>query len=174
MNVFVLSRDNEQRARHHCDTHVNKMLLESVQILNTALHKNNCRHTFYQKTHTNHPWCEWAARRYANWEWLLGHAQALHDEFQRRFDKTHKSGVKMEEKWLEDSDHLSVESKHGNIRMRFREDGERTMFPLCMPDEYAEYDDPVTAYRQYYVGEKVPEDWCSWSTEVPDWVFEMQ
>jgi hypothetical protein len=43
-----------------------------------------------------------------------------------------------------------------------------------MPDEYTDVADPVDAYREYYVAEKVPEDWCTWSVEVPDWVFEKQ
>lgn len=174
MNVFVLDRKHEERARYHCDTHVNKMLLEAVQILNTAARESSATSTgsFYQKTHTNHPWCKWARERYANWEWLLEHAQALHQEFQRRNDKEHKSGVQMYEAWVETED---GRDPVGRINLCSQlPDGHRTTFPLAMPDEYAQYDDRVRSYREYYVGEKVPQDWCTWSTDVPNWVLSMQ
>ena len=37
MNIFVLDRDIRRCARSHCDRHVSKMTLESVQMLCTAL-----------------------------------------------------------------------------------------------------------------------------------------
>lgn len=39
MNIFVLDLDITTCARYHCDQHANKMILESVQILCTALNK---------------------------------------------------------------------------------------------------------------------------------------
>jgi len=174
MNVFVLSRDHEKRAQYHCDTHVNKMLLESAQLLNTALHKNGAeeQHTFYQPTHKNHPWTKWAARRYDNWEWLFDHTLLLGEEFLRRSDKdSHKTLEKIETYWIRDWDRDDRRSWLGRY---FDEDGERTAFPQTMPDEYQTPGDPVTAYRDYYVGEKVPQDWCTWSTEVPEWVLDRQ
>jgi len=175
MNVFVLSRDHEKRAQYHCDTHVNKMLLESAQLLNTALHLNDADKelTFYQPTHANHPWTKWATRRYANWEWLFEHAMALGDEFLYRSDKDrHATREKMRDNWELRYDNESDRRRW--ISRHFDEEGERTAFPQCMPDEYTVPGDPVDAYRSYYVGEKVPEDWCTWSTEVPDWVFDKQ
>jgi len=175
MNVFILSRDHEKRAQYHCDTHVNKMLLESAQLLNTALHKNGAddRHVFYQSTHKNHPWTKWAARRYANWDWLFEHTLALGDEFLFRSEKDrHATLDKVEQYWIEQFDDDT--RREGYLSRYFDEDGERTAFPQTMPDEYQTPGDPVEAYREYYVGEKVPEDWCTWSTEVPEWVLSKQ
>jgi hypothetical protein len=172
MNVFVLSRDHELRARYHCDVHVNKMLLESIQVLNTALHLNDAKdqYVFYQPTHKNHPWTEWAADRYANWKWMLDHAVALGKEFARRSEKdSHASYDKVHTYWL-DAD-LSLDSRIMHI---VGDDGERTSFPQCMPDLHVMQDDPVQAYRSYYMAEKVPEDWCTWSVEKPEWVMARQ
>ena len=40
MNIFVLYTDSERCARYHCDQHVVKMILESVQLMCTALNRN--------------------------------------------------------------------------------------------------------------------------------------
>lgn len=174
MNVFVLSRDHEERAAYHCDTHVNKMLLESAQLLNTALRLNGAtRDAFYQSTHKNHPWTKWAARRYANWSWLFDHTTALGEEFLRRSDSdSHATIDKIEQYWINGYD--GAEDRDRNLQRHFDESGSRTRFPQCFDDTYKIADDPVAAYRDYYVAEKVPQDWCTWSTEMPDWVFEKQ
>ncbi|WP_231579463.1 hypothetical protein [Photobacterium iliopiscarium] len=39
MNIFILDHDIEKCAQYHCDQHVVKMILESVQLLCTALNK---------------------------------------------------------------------------------------------------------------------------------------
>lgn len=165
MNVFLLDEDHCKRARYHCDTHVNKMLLESVQILNTALHINGDEdETFYASTHENHPWCQWAAKSDANWVWLSKHAHALGWEFEDRNGKPHTSHQKMLDAWSP-ADTMDV----------IGADGEPTEFPICTGDYVPpESAGPVESYRRYYVRKKVPEDWCSWSNGVPDWVIEMQ
>lgn len=38
MNIFILDRDPLRCAQFHCDDHVNKMILESCQMLSTAWH----------------------------------------------------------------------------------------------------------------------------------------
>lgn len=174
MNVFVLSHDHEERARYHCDTHVNKMLIESAQILNTALHLNDAEEfAFYQQTHRSHPWVRWAASRYENWDWLFDHTTALGEEFLRRSDsETHATIEKIELNWVERFD--GREHRRTWISSKFDDDGPRTSFPLCMDDEYADQDDPVTSYRKYYVEEKVPQDWCTWTNGIPEWVLELQ
>lgn len=176
MNVFLLSRNHEDRARYHCDVHVNKLLLEAAQLLNTALHENGAddEYVFYQPTHVNHPWTQWATDRYANWEWLFDHMTVLGDEFLRRSDAdSHATIDKVGEYWLRPR--LDTRSKRRRrLAHYFDDDGERTEFPQTMPDEYVNQNDPVTAYRDYYVAEKVPEDWCTWSNGIPEWVLERQ
>lgn len=160
MNVFVLDLDHRERARMHCDVHVNKMLLEAVQILNTAVHVCG-GDPFYEPTHADHPWCEWATVG-DNWEWLYEHATALGAEFRQRNGKRHASYGKLKDGWPNQQAPDCIP------------DGKQTDFPICTGDFEPESSDPVEAYREYYVSEKVPQDWCSWSTEIPEWVFERQ
>ena len=54
MNIFILDNNIEKCARYHCDQHVVKMILESVQILCTALNKKGMQ-TPYRSTHVKHP-----------------------------------------------------------------------------------------------------------------------
>lgn len=58
MKIFVLDTDIELCARYHCDRHVNKMILESVQILCTVLNERGFN-TPYQSTHRKHPCVSW-------------------------------------------------------------------------------------------------------------------
>ena len=37
MNIFVLHQDPDIAAQYHCDKHVNKMIVESAQMLSTAI-----------------------------------------------------------------------------------------------------------------------------------------
>ena len=50
MNIFILDHDIERCARYHCDAHVSKMILESVQIICTALNSLGVE-TPYKSTH---------------------------------------------------------------------------------------------------------------------------
>ena len=75
MNIFFLSGNPRRCARWHCDKHVVKMILESTQILYTALHVNGgtaiieasaprCASTGkrgYKKHAAKHPSVLWAS-----------------------------------------------------------------------------------------------------------------
>ena len=50
MDIFVFDTDNETCALYQCDKHVVKMILESVQILRTALNRK-AYVTPYESTH---------------------------------------------------------------------------------------------------------------------------
>ena len=54
MNIFILDEDIKTCAQYHCDQDVVKMILESVQILCTALNKKGFT-TPYKSTHMKHP-----------------------------------------------------------------------------------------------------------------------
>lgn len=58
MNIFILDKKIEKCAQYHCDQHVVKMILESVQILCTALNKKGFT-TPYKSTHVKHPCVLW-------------------------------------------------------------------------------------------------------------------
>lgn len=89
MNIFVTSLDPVESAQNLDIKRVNKMLIESYQVLSTALHKNGAE-PFYRVTHQNHPCVIWAAESSLNYQWLLRHAVALSDVYTSVSDKIHK------------------------------------------------------------------------------------
>jgi len=93
LNIFVLHSDPEICARFHCDKHVGKMLLESCQIMSTAVQLELGKEIegLYKKTHINHPCVKWCRESKNNFGWLWRLASYLHNEFIYRFGKTHKS-----------------------------------------------------------------------------------
>ena len=69
MNIFVLDLNIKKCARYHCDRHVVKMILESAQMLSSALRLNGWDHG-YKVTHPNHPCTIWTRASLSNWKWL--------------------------------------------------------------------------------------------------------
>lgn len=89
MNIFFLAVHPAHAAELLCNAHVVKMLLETVQILYTVLHKYNTRFkssiSAYKQTHKGHPMVCWAAMARTHFYWLLMHGKALADEHARRY-----------------------------------------------------------------------------------------
>ena len=92
MNIFILDENVERCASYHCDQHVVKMTLESVQLLCTALNKKGFV-TPYKSTHSKHPCVLWVEESQDNFQWLTALTYALNTEYRYRYDKTvdHKS-----------------------------------------------------------------------------------
>lgn len=135
VNIFVLDRDPRLAAQYHCDKHVGKMLLESVQILSTVAHlRNFWISSMYKPTHRNHPCVQWAAESVGNYAWLKSLAWHLGLEFEYRYNKFHKSSYVLVEQF--------------SLEEIYKEDP-TSPFMLCMPDEY-KTNDPVESYRNYY------------------------
>ncbi len=157
MNIFILDLDIERCAQYHCDQHVVKMILESVQLLCTALNKKGFT-TPYKSTHIKHPCVLWVEESYANFQWLYQLTQALNHEYQFRYAKSedHKSMAVL--KQIGDIPELNRAFPHQSL----------TPFAQAMPDEYKVVDDPVLAYRRFYLGDK--SRFAKWSKrEVPSW-----
>ena len=92
MNIFVTDENPCIAATHLDDKRVVKMVLESAQMLCTALHINNASHLAkYKSTHINHPSNVWCRETHLNYSWLLMHFKALATEYNIRFNKEHKS-----------------------------------------------------------------------------------
>jgi len=157
MNIFVLDLDIAKNARYHCDQHVSKMILESAQLLCTALNKKGHK-TPYKSTHINHPCAIWVGESYDNFVWLEKLALALNSEYRYRFEK------------LEDHASISVVRQVSDIRY---ESVGLTPFAQAMPEQYRVPGDPVAAYRRFYIGEKLP--FARWTRRrKPTWVRESE
>jgi hypothetical protein len=155
MNIFVLDKDIEKCAQYHCDQHVVKMILESVQMLCTALNNKGFT-TPYKSTHIKHPCVLWVEESYENFLWLKNLANALNSEYRFRFDSnsSHKSIFVLDE--------ISIYN-YNNYGL--------TEFAQAMPDKYKIPGDAVKAYRQFYKGEKM--GFAKWTKRsVPAWAIE--
>lgn len=138
MNIFILDNDIEKCAQYHCDQHVVKMILESVQLLCTALNKKGFI-TPYKSTHVNHPSVLWVEQSYDNFLWLKKLTLALNEEYKYRYNKQ--------------VDHKSVATLNEICHYSFPAKG-LTAFPQAMPDKYKVDNDAVSAYRGFYLGDK--------------------
>ncbi|CAH0533641.1 hypothetical protein VST7929_01512 [Vibrio stylophorae] len=155
MNIFVLDENIERCAQYHCDQHVVKMILESVQILCTALNKKGMAAP-YRSTHLKHPSVLWVEDSYDNFLWLAQLAQALNAEYRYRYDKT--------------EDHKSIAVLNAILAPQFSYPAcGLTEFPQAMPEQYKVKGDPVTAYRNFYRYDKIR--FATWrKRQKPNWL----
>jgi hypothetical protein len=153
MNIFVLDQDIETCARYHCDQHVVKMILESAQLLCTALNKQGFQ-TPYRSTHVKHPCVLWLEESYDNFLWLTRLAYALNNEYRYRYKRP--------------GDHASIKVVKTVERFEYPARG-LTPFAQAMPEQYKRPGDPVGAYRAFYIGEKL--GFATWTRrERPSWI----
>tara|TARA_Y100000593_G_scaffold35923_1_gene70142 strand:+ start:3620 stop:4138 length:519 start_codon:yes stop_codon:yes gene_type:complete len=143
MNIFAIERnecgeiDWEASAVSQDNYRVVKMILESCQMLSTALNELSGRQIArYRSTHKNHPSTKWVCESSANYMLLVRHTRALLREYTERFGKTHKcEGVLRE---------LIIDFNPGLFPYH-----EPTTLPLCMPEKFKS-DDIVESYRKFY------------------------
>lgn len=161
MNIFYLDKDPNLAAQYHVDRHVVKMILESAQMLCTAVNVLAGEQvTPYKSTHVNHPCSVWVRESYANFRYTYSLMVFLEREWNIRFrhEKYHKSVVDL------------VEARVCNKAWGyFQEVGNLTMPALAMPDHCKISTDPVECYREYYRKEKI--DLHRWTgRDAPDWL----
>lgn len=138
MNIFILDTNIKKCAQYHCDQHVVKMILESVQLLCTALNKKGFI-TPYKSTHNNHPCVLWLEESYDNFWWLRTLTLELNKEYIFRYDKQ--------------NDHKSIAVLSEISSYCYQSSG-LTPFAQAMPEAYKVESDAVTAYRKFYIGKK--------------------
>lgn len=182
MNLFYLHEDLDKCAEYHVDKHVNKMILEAAQLINTNLWID---HLFgfvpraitkeenavlqqtrkewkdvpmedrlfpYLPTMQNHPSCIWVRSSLENFYWTNCYAFALASEAHYRYGSLHKS-FEMLQKLPEPKN---------------MEDHGFTEFALAMPDELKDYADPIGSYRMFYMLDKAT--FAEWKLRPePDW-----
>lgn len=180
MNIFHLDKDPVVSAQMMCDKHVVKMIVEYAQLMSTA-HRVLDGEEYYDKTkndrkikrwklepraqerllykasHVNHPSNIWVRENNNNYRWLYKHFRALCKEYTRRYGKVHLTDQKL-------SGMLWFSPKN------IDQVGKMTKFAQAMPD-HCKMDDPVKAYRKYYINEK--SYMAKWTNrEVPSWFQE--
>ena len=158
MNIFFLHKDPQWAANALCDKHVPKMLLESAQMLSTAVHQHQGDidpDNLYKKAYPNHPMTKWVGFNRDCFRWALENAVFISQEYCKRFKKLHKSSA-------------VINTIYDNNYIDDIPDGFFKEPPQCMPDEYKDKD-YVVAYRKYYMGAKAY--FAKWERGVsaPEW-----
>ena len=180
MNIFVVDHDPIVAAQNLCDKHVVKMIVETAQMASTV-HRVYDGVPLNSKTASgrkvkrfihphpdwdaklckavmiNHPCTKWAFESLHNYNWMVHHGYALCKEYTHRYGKVH-SMKSLYEMYLYEIPHrfFHIDIDH------------RTEYAQAMPDKYKVQGDAVTAYRNYYLGEK--SRFAKWTKrEVPLW-----
>ena len=164
MNIFVTDLCPYTSAKNLCDKHINKMWIETAQILSAVIdHRSGNMQLSsetelpqYPKAHVKHPCTIWAMESQMNAQWLTKHMHGIEQEFKKRYPRTkHKLEGKYKDYVLKLQD-----CKFDKVDM--------TPFAQAMPDMY-KADDAVVAYRTYYLMDKT---FASWKKETPVWFEE--
>ena len=148
MNIFVLDERPLVAAQYLDDVRVPKMIVESAQMLASALRRHGATDEEmpiaktsgkpYLGGYKNHPCTIWAGNTSSNFAWLALHGLGLCAEYTKRFGKVHacESAIK----------HM--------IRMVDKiPAGITEPFALAMDDEYKQ-ENAVEAYRNYYFSKR--------------------
>lgn len=190
MNIFILSKNAKRAARFHCDKHVIKMILESIQLLTcawysfglpgweaeisakvaehpvTKMHGDDAKTTVYKRTHANHPCSLWVQKSAANYAWLVDMTRELCLEKRRRWPKTlpHKCEAYLDA--LQTPPPLLKDVGQTPFAVAISSTEIRAKRPRCTEDEL----ECIEAYRDYYAFDK---PFASWKCDdAPDWFQE--
>lgn len=173
MNIFVTSPNPSQSALWLDDLRLNKMIVESAQMLSTAIHvltdsdPEICG-DLYKKTHPNHPCNVWLRESSANFWWLVSHASTMANH-KACLGKRHKSHDKIHAAMMAHWTHNIVP------------EGELTPFSNSAANKSLELDfkaEPNTylAYRKYLVArwlrDKRMPKWSGDARACPDWALD--
>lgn len=178
MNIFYVHPDPFIAGRQMVDKHVVKMILETAQLLSTA-HRildgeeyvgqsqsgrkarrwrlpDERENILYSATHINHPSAVWCRESKANYEWLFEHFVGLLQEYNYRYEKTHKCA---------DATFVyALANAPKNIKLAPFTDPTPAML-----DEYKVGNDSLASYRNYYKHGKVHLHKYT-KREVPEWL----
>jgi hypothetical protein len=93
MNLFVPSPEIRPSVEALDDKRVVKMVLETAQLLSTAIRILNPETTLpvYKMTHKNHPVSIWVRSSIDNYKYGMEYFVTICNEYTHRFGKTHKS-----------------------------------------------------------------------------------
>lgn len=161
MNYFILDNDIKKCARYHDNSRVNKMVVESSQMLSMAIRVL----TGYEeedidkmsKTHIHHPLTKWVISSSSSFLNLYSFSLELAQEYTRRYGKIHSSVIKIKRCFeLYDEKYFKNEKKD---------------FVLCMPEEFQNKTDVVNSYRRFFSSKPLIRYDHS---DIPNWFMEFR
>jgi len=162
MNLFFLHIDPKTCAQQHCDKHVVKMILETVQMLYTAhniLKTENLAKAkeeglvTYSSFSPKHPTCLWIRDNATNYIYAAKVAKYLCEEYTYRYDKIHSCQIHVD--WLIVNVPTNFQIVHYNPEtvMSYNKEFQalgHTPVPLAMYDD-VKYHDTFKSYHFYYI-----------------------
>lgn len=163
MNIFAVSVDYMLCARALDDKRLNKMTLETAQLLSSAIKINGGIAT-YKATHLKHPCTIWTASSRANYTWLFFYFKELTHEYEFRFNKVHACSKLTQE-------------FYNNIHII--PDGQLTEFANCTVNKeknisFKHLTDATQAYKEYlnarWKTDKLIPKWTNRGK--PEWHYE--
>ncbi len=161
MNIFATHHNPTVCARHHCDVHLRKLIVETAQLLSTTHVVVTGQQVAYRKTHEHHPCAVWLRQSRYNYAWTVRLFDALLDEYTFRFNKIHATTAHAEA--------LRVIPDLPNVGM--------TAFAQAMPEEFRS-NKPHLAYRWYLRAKLAswqerpkPMRTCFTRREVPEFLY---
>ena len=170
MNIFVTSPCPKESAIVLPDRHVNKMSLETCQMLSIVASEkwgygygtlpkiDGTPYKTDKGAFRNHPCTRWAAETIDNAYWLIKWGMNLCDEYTLRYNKTHSCYNTLLQAY-----YLFPKGKIDKV----------TSFARAMPDEYKLDDsiDTFTAYKMYIASKPwVASNYLRMPERKPSWV----
>ena len=170
MNIFLTSYNQIEAASHLDDLRLNKMILETAQLLSSGY-----RHLFgedkllYKDTHINHPCTIWTRNSKEHYSWLVEYFDALAQEKFKRDGFINKNQRKFHKSWqvlfkLFDSKKINYNIKKPQEFFNFN----------CT--DFKEEKDVRIAYRKQlinkWINDKKPPKWTG--CKYPDFAIKLK
>lgn len=168
MNIFVLHENPRIAAQYHCDKHVVKMILETAQMLGSAVIRHGAQPEQMPLTQSGkpykggyhyHPCTVWAGDTRDNFQWLCQLGFYLCAEYTKRYHKVHSCEPKITH--LSKLSNLIPDGKLTEFAVAISEDSNCRLLPLF------EQKSVVEKYRAYYNCDK--SGFATWKTNTPSW-----
>jgi hypothetical protein len=160
VNIFVLDLDPKLAAQYHCDKHVNKMIIEHLQMMSVALAHHGLDPArkkdgkFYSvRAYKNHPCTKWVKESADNFEWTFSLTWHLCNEFEKRYGKEHAGRQSLNS--INQLGVMNIFPKIGHTE------------PAQAMPFFCKHSNPVQAYRNYYNWMKW--EFATWKTKPPHW-----
>lgn len=137
MNLFILDSNPRLAAHYNCDKHVNKIIIESAQMLSAAhwLYGDNAYPHLMKLVFINHPVTVWVRMSRENYIWTTKYALGLCEEYKDRYWRTHKH--ERLHNWFANNIPEQITNQHLTPF-------QQSVYPDCVRDC------GVEAYRVYY------------------------
>ena len=166
MNLFILDQNPRTAARYYCDKHVVKIILESFQMMGSAVRRHGAIDEQMPLTkagkplkggYSNHPVTRWVGETRGNYDWTFQHVMELSREYTRRYDKIHACHHKIAGDLYQGLAHLIPP-------------GSVTDFALAMPEDYKS-DNAILSYREYYKFKEGQIKMTWTNSKKPEWML---